>query len=107
MHKLDGNVLRVSSIRTLAKGKQATAAQETVGHLAACLGEAMRFLGKERLKNLISRQQALFDLCGELALCRHFAFEHIALTALQLANTRQRIANEHIHDAAAAVEGRH
>jgi hypothetical protein len=41
----------------------------------------MGFLGKERIQDLVSRQEALFYLCGELALCCHFSFAGIALAA--------------------------
>ena len=91
MNELDGNVLRVGRIGPLPKREQAAAAKKAVGHLAACFRQAMRLSREERLKDLVSRQKALFNLRGELALGSHFSFaSHSASISRCAAEDRPR-----------------
>jgi hypothetical protein len=65
----------------------------------------MSLTREERLQYLVSCQEALFNLRGELAIRSHFP-SYFGHSAFRLADSRQRIADEHIHDAAAAIKRR-
>ena len=65
MNELDGNVLRVGGVRTAAEGEQTAAAEKTLGHFAAGLGETRRLAREEVLEERVALQQTLFDVAGE------------------------------------------
>jgi hypothetical protein len=86
----------------LAKCEQAAAAKKSVGHFATRFRQTMRFSREESFQDLVSRQKALLNLCGELALGGHLFLRAAALTA-HSANSWQGIADEHVDDSAAAI----
>src|SRR5277367_4822910 len=87
-------MLRIGRIGPAAEGQQTASTEEAFRHFAASFGQTGRFAREEAVEVFVSCDQPLFHLTGEFTCSQH---------ASVLTNSRQRIADEHINDAAAAV----
>ena len=71
MHKLNGNVLGIGRVGAAAEGEQASAAQKTLRHLAAGLGQPRSLACEEALAQAIPFEQSLFNQRREFKAGRH------------------------------------
>src|SRR5450755_2840327 len=94
MNEFNGDVLGIGGVWAAPECEQSSAALEALPHLTAGQGEISRLSGEEASNNLIAQHEALCNLRREGAGGLHDK---------PLTDTRQRIADQHIYDAAAAV----
>ncbi len=62
MDELDGNVLRVGSVRTSPECQQPPAVEKTLGHLPASHRERTRLFREEAFENPVPFQQPVLDV---------------------------------------------
>src|SRR5271156_2966196 len=102
MNELDRHMLRIRGIRTATKGQKPPSAQEALRHFTASFGQSRRLARKEMLEQLVALEQAFFNLGGKNVGRELRCGRHRSLT-----DSRQRIADEHIHDSTAPIKGSH
>ena len=101
MNEFDGDMLRIGGVGAASEGEQTASVEKALGHGVAGFRQTGCFAGKEFFDDLVAREQALFDLrckCAAYRRRRPYTSNQYFLT-----NARQGIADQHIHDPAAAV----